>query len=141
VACAVARCGACSGVISTLKDDMISLGCIGYGMLGFDGIREPAAGSARTVPILSYVAESIQQVYEITPWKEAEDYVIFHLDKRGVPIGETFIQNRFEEMLTKIEINAEERKKRNLTFHGLRHSFVTLGRRPGLSDTGCCKIR
>jgi integrase len=27
-----------------------------------------------------------------------------------------------------------EQKRRNLTFHGLRHTFITLGRLAGLSD-------
>jgi integrase len=34
----------------------------------------------------------------------------------------------------KERIDDSEQRRRNLTFHGLRHTFVTLGRLAGLSD-------
>jgi len=33
-----------------------------------------------------------------------------------------------------IGISAAKQKERNLTFHSLRHSFITLGRSDGISD-------
>ncbi len=37
-------------------------------------------------------------------------------------------------MLESIGITKEQQKERNLTFHGMRHTFVTLARMAGLPD-------
>jgi integrase len=59
---------------------------------------------------------------------------------------ETFFRNTLRRELEGIGITAgkkatkntpavpNEQKKRNLTFHSLRHSFITLGRLDGISD-------
>jgi len=62
-------------------------------------------------------------------------------------MGETFFRNALRRELKNIGISAKgkkasedspavpsEQKKRNLTFHSLRHSFITLGRLDGISD-------
>jgi len=105
-----------------------------HNYIDLDGVKAPKAGSARTVPIPSVVHDAFKAVYAIAPYKDADDFVVFHVSKRNVPVGETFIQNRFEAMLEAIGIKEKERKERNLTFHGLRHSFVTIGRLSGLPD-------
>jgi integrase len=49
-------------------------------------------------------------------------------------MGETFFCNAIRRELEAIGISAYEQKKRNLTFHRLRHSFITLGRLDGITD-------
>jgi integrase len=61
-------------------------------------------------------------------------------------VGETFFRNAIRRELEEIGITAGEKatkdesavpgeqKRRNLTFHSLRHSFITLGRLDGISD-------
>jgi integrase len=58
-------------------------------------------------------------------------------DKRGVCmpskqkvgyISAPTLRNTFYELLTEIGISENEREKRNITFHSLRHTFSTLGR-------------
>jgi integrase len=52
----------------------------------------------------------------------------------GKPFGEKFFRDAFAMELEAIGISQAERKRRNLTLHGLRHSFITLGRAAGISD-------
>ena len=49
-------------------------------------------------------------------------------------MGERFFVNSLKRELNAICIPADERKKLNLTFHSLRHTFITLGRIDGISD-------
>ena len=99
-----------------------------------DGLKEPKKGSVRFVPILSVVKDAFEAMGKLSPWKEPGDLVFFNLKERQLPVGETYIKNRFDITLDAIGINKDERKRRRLTFHGLRHTYVTLGRLSGLSD-------
>ena len=99
-----------------------------------DGLKMPKSGISRDVPIPSKVNEVFNRVRAKSPWRNPTDYVVFHVDKKNIPVGETFLQNRLESMLEAIGIPNSIRIARNITFHSLRHSFVTLGRLSGLSD-------
>jgi integrase len=46
----------------------------------------------------------------------------------------TYFRNALIAELEGIGISREEKARRNLTFHGLRHTFVSLGRLAGLND-------
>ena len=99
-----------------------------------DGLKMPKNGTGRDVPIASAVSEALKAVRDSSPYRDFDDYVVFSDGKRHVPVGETFIQYRLEAMLQAIGIPNEVRKSRNITFHSLRHSFVTLGRLSGIND-------
>jgi integrase len=64
----------------------------------------------------------------------AGDFVIQTLRRRGEPVPARYCNRALEAELAAIGITHEEQKRRNLTFHGLRHTFVTLGRLAGLTD-------
>jgi integrase len=49
-------------------------------------------------------------------------------------MGESFFRNAIKRELESINITYSEQKERNISFHSLRHSFITLGRLDGISD-------
>ena len=55
------------------------------------------------------------------------------LKKNGY-LSSTTLRNEFYRILDLAGITEEERKKRNLTFHSLRHTFSTLGRDCSISQ-------
>jgi len=65
--------------------------------------------------------------------KEAQFYLWNEKDSTK-PIYSTTLQNGYRRILEKIGIKEEERKARNLVFHGLRHTFVSLSRAAGTPD-------
>jgi len=133
-----ALCGLRRGEVrGLLWDDVDQIGQVihvRHNYIDADGLKSPKNGIARDVPMPSMVKEAFDQVRAVSPWRSKNDYVIFHVEKRNVPVGETFLQNRLESMLEGIGIPNKVRIERNITFHSLRHLFVTLGRLSGLSD-------
>jgi integrase len=84
-----------------------------------------------------------EEVYKITARPLPDSFVFESIDYPGTPMGETFFRNALTRELKGIGITAgtkgdptipNEKKERNLTFHNLRHSFITLGRMDGISD-------
>jgi integrase len=76
-----------------------------------------------------------------------DDYVMESARCPGKPRGKTYFETSFARDLKAIGIPGRwrsrkakpegyinEQAKRNLTFHGLRHTFVTLGRLAGILD-------
>jgi integrase len=63
-----------------------------------------------------------------------DDFVIQSLRRRGEPVSAKYFDHAVKGELATIGIPLAEQKARNLTFHGLRHTFVTLGRLAGLTD-------
>ena len=91
-------------------------------------------GSARTVPLHEAAAKALDEVRKVAPFTEAEDYIFFSIQRRGLPLtGRAFLDG-FRRMLNAIGINEEERRRRNLNLHALRHSFITLARSLGMPD-------
>jgi integrase len=50
------------------------------------------------------------------------------------PLSAKYFQRALAGELCAIGIPGDEQKRRNLTFHGLRHTYITLGRLAGISD-------
>ena len=74
--------------------------------------------------------------------KTLSDALIANSDKDGrvLPskwggyISSPTLRNEFYKVLDKIGIKEEEREKRNITFHSLRHTFSTLARDEAISQ-------
>jgi len=98
-----------------------------------EGDKTPKCGSARTVPLSSIVIETLNGLkpfFSTLP----SDFVIPSLTAKNKPISEGVIRNGLRQVLTSIGIAESEQKRRNLTLHGLRHSFVTFARLAGIPD-------
>jgi integrase len=119
-----------------------------------DGLKAPKWNSSGVLPITATVRAAIDAVHKLTIDPDSEDispepeaFVMESLECPGKPYGKTFFVKAFQKELEAIGIPGKWRKegeppegyvneqqRRNLTFHSLRHTFVTLGRLAGISD-------
>jgi integrase len=112
-----------------------------------DGLKEPKLGSTGTVPIPASVRIMIDMVRKTASNPSPYNFVMESLECPGKPLGKTYFRDCLARELAAIGIPGEwdgkekapegyvdEQHRRNLTFHGLRHTFVTLGRLAGISD-------
>jgi integrase len=100
-------------------------------VLDKEGLKGPKAGSVRMVPAPGVVLDAITYLAERFP---GSPFAIPHLNERGKPCPCLTIDRGFRRILGLIGIQNEERHKRNLCFHGLRHAFVSLSRSSGIPD-------
>ena len=141
-------CGMRRGEVRGLKWGDIDNGLIylTHNFVNVYGLKKPKRGKERTVPYPTLVEASFEEVRKITTRPLSESFVFESIDCPGTPMGETFFRNALRRELEGIGISngkkaikdtpavPSEQKKRNLTFHSLRHSFITLGRMDGISD-------
>jgi integrase len=50
------------------------------------------------------------------------------------PVGATWFKCAFHRAMVAIGIDSEQIKVRHLTYHGLHHTYITLGRMAGIND-------
>jgi integrase len=117
-----------------------------HNFVDLDGMKEPKRGSRRTIPYPAVIKDSLDAVRKLSINPSSKTYVLESLELPGQPLGETFFRNAIRRELNAIGISSgekatetepaisNEQKLRNLTFHSLRHTFVTLGRMAGISD-------
>jgi len=99
-----------------------------------DGAVEPKAGSSRIVPIFGTILTILQELKRTNPYGgEPEDFVLPNTD-RDKPLAGITIKRGFEKIMDSLKIDRNVRKSRNLSFHSMRHSFITRAREVGLSD-------
>jgi len=147
-------CGMRLGEVRGLKWEDIdgSLIHIRHNWIDGEGIKAPKCkgGSVRqnirTVPLPRPVLVILDALKEkaINPIPEA-----FVFEGNDCPLSKGFFRHGFEVELGIIDIPGEwprwkkdktpdgyvnEQRKRNLTFHSLRHTFITLGRLAGITD-------
>lgn len=92
-----------------------------------DGLKPPKCGSFRTVPLTIKLENILVEVQKLWP-SFNEGYVLLarELDR---PVAEVTIRKGFEAVLKQQKIN---RSGRLLTFHSLRHYFITSVQESGL---------
>jgi integrase len=144
-----AMCGLRLGEVRGIKWGDIGNGVIKIqnNFIDTDGLKEPKSESQGTVPIPSAVQRMIDEVRKTAIKTGPDDYVMESAQCPGKPLGKTYFETSFARDLEAIGIPGRwrsrkakpegyinEQAKRNLTFHGLRHTFVTLGRLAGISD-------
>ena len=127
-----------------------------HNFVNMEGLKKPKRGKERTVPYLDVVQNALEEVRKIAGQGGTsafgfgggsrplpDNYVFESIDCPGQPMGETFFRNAIRRELEGIGITAEkkaasnhrfanspavpsEQKRRNLTFHSLRHSGLSL---------------
>jgi integrase len=145
-------CGMRRGEIRGLQWGDIGDGIITirHNWIDGEGIKAPKCkgGSirenTRSVPFSKSVLVMLEAVKQTArdPFSDA-----FIFEGRKGPLSNNFFRRGFEAELEKIGIPGEwkgeeaapdgyvnEQRRRKLTFHGLRHTFITLGRLAGITD-------
>jgi integrase len=97
-----------------------------------EGIKGCKKGSEGYVPMVRAVAELVNAVRKTCPLTGPRDFVMSL--KPYHPISREYLWESMSRELAVIGITEEDRKRRNIVFHSLRHSFVTLGRLAGMND-------
>lgn len=97
-----------------------------------EGMKIPKYGSIRDVPLFPHIAKAIKAVGEKS---EKSEGLIFLGKGRDVPFSVGYFRKTLIAALENIGIPKEEQVRRNLSFHSLRHSFVSLGKLKGLNDS------
>jgi integrase len=99
-----------------------------------DGLKEPKAGSFRLIPIFGTVLDILTELKRTNPYGgEQEDFVLPNV-LQDKPLAAITIKRGFDRIMGAIGIDSDARIKRKLSFHSMRHSFVTRAREAGLSD-------
>lgn len=116
-------CGLRSGEVLGLKVEDIGLDglFIRHSYSPLDGLKCPKNGDQRQIPLLPELKEQLLKLAEKNPW---DDGFIFYSDKEGQPMDHKFLNDGLMEAMIKIGITKEEKKSRNLVFHGWRHRYA-----------------
>lgn len=96
-----------------------------------EGLKEPKCGSSRTVPAPDPVLNAIEAVKAVYP---EGLYVVPNLASPDKPCDSVTIRRGFLRIMKAIGISEAEMERRNLVYHGLRHTFVSLSQSIGLPD-------
>lgn len=84
-------------------------------------------GRARTIIIPDRILYEIEKLREIHPFRDHPEPFIFYSKWPNAPAdGQAVIVRYFYQALKKIGIDEEQRKARNITFHGFRHWFNSI---------------
>ena len=131
-------CGLRRGEVRGLKWKDIDLKTrliqVRHNYIDGEGIKTCKWGSERTAILPQFMIQNIKKIKTKSKFNDAEDFILSSVDDRNVPIGISTIRTGFTRMLTKAGISKDIQKKRNLTYHGLRHTFVSLARAAGIPD-------
>jgi len=107
-----------------IEDGLIS---IENNIVDYDGEKAPKCGSARKVPVSSYLQQALDKIPKLG------EYVFTSPLRPGKPMNSAYFTRTCTRELAALGITVDEQRKRNLTTHSLRHCFITLGQQSGLS--------
>jgi integrase len=113
---------------------------IQHNFVNEDGLKSPKIKggtlieNASPFPLLSDVKIVLEMARKKSDHTADTDYVIGSRRRKGTVVSAEYFRSALARELAAIGIDEKTRKERNLTFHSLRHTFVTLGRISGLTD-------
>jgi len=93
-----------------------------------EGVKAPKSDSTRFVFIMPVIRDLLRKI------DKKSTFVFPRNTDYTLPVTEKSLTAALKKVLANSGISTEEQKKRNLTFHSLRHSFITNGRVAGISD-------
>jgi integrase len=129
-----ALCGLRAGEVRGLQfedvDEKLGLVHIRHNFVDGDELKAPKWDSTRTVPAPEPVIEAVRACREIA----AGPFVFYSQKKADAPGRYATVRTGFVRAMQGLGISKEEQKARNLSFHGLRHTFITLSRSAGIPD-------
>lgn len=130
-----AFCGLRMGEARGLQSADVDFGkgqlVVAHNYVNTEGLKGPKWNSRRIVPLPDIVAKLIQECLGKRP---ASQYVLFNNCREDVPISSNPLERGFRAALIGVGISEEKRRERNLVFHGLRHTYVSLVRASGFPD-------
>ena len=131
-----------------IKDGLIH---IRHNWIDGEGVKAPKCKggaireNSRAVPLPSSVAVILDTLRSLNP--ASDSFVMQSFKRNGEPVGKEYFRYVMNKELAAIGISGmwkgkgaapadyvNDQKRRNLTFHALRHTFITLGRLAGISD-------
>lgn len=89
-----------------------------------NGIKGAKWNSERTMPAPSRVAETLEKLKLQSEWRSGED-LVFSSVERSRPRNKKAFTGSLCWALKNAGIDDKERRERNLTFHSLRHTFLS----------------
>jgi integrase len=92
----------------------------------------PKWGSTGEVPAPEILLDELRGLVRKSPFGR-EGFVLYGTDA-GEAVGTERLVNGFMAMLRKIKIDETTRQERHLSFHSLRHTYVSLSRLSGIPD-------
>jgi integrase len=91
-----------------------------------EGLKQCKAGSDGIVPMPNIIAELLNRLFKEAPCTGQNDFVMSTKPKH--PISREFLRAALKSELSAIGITETERLRRNIVYHSMRHTFVTVGR-------------
>ena len=133
-------CGMRMGEVRGLQWRDIENGLIHirHNYINGEGVKAPKCKGGtvrqnpRTVPLPSSVEEILKMLKGFNAMPNSFVFESFKI--KGKPVSKEYFRYVMCKEFAAIGISGIERKKRNLSYHGLRHSFITLSRLAGITD-------
>jgi integrase len=97
-----------------------------------EGLKTPKCGSFRKVPYGAAVSACLDAVRATARHIGGADFVLESLRMDGEPVVDEYFNKVLVSVLADIGISPEAQKRRNITPHSLRHSFISLARLAGV---------
>jgi integrase len=103
-----------------------------------EGLKAPKCGSGRDVPLPAVVLEAVELCRAVA--SEKTPFILWNDKSDARPMDKGALERGFRRILNRIGIDEAARKARNLVFHGLRHSYVSITRATGLPDFAVMRL-
>jgi integrase len=99
-----------------------------------ESLKNPKYNSMRKVPLPTAVKELLYIIQENTNDVSLDNFVFESPKFKGKPVSNNFFRDAVKKELASIGISETEQKKRFITPHSLRHTFITLAQITGVPD-------
>lgn len=112
--------------IDTSPDGDIAIVTVKEAIAKKAGFKSTKGKKVRYTPIPKTLANSLLEHAEKNPW--GNGLVFWSTKTKDTPIASSYVRDGYYEALDAIGIKEEERKRRNIDFHSLRHYFNSMMR-------------